>query len=87
MTRENHINNLQSMIDDAEDMGLYDEDVESLEEAIKALKQEAYEDTISIQAVVNWLKDKDFIKLSSQENVAIKELKEYEKTLAKSSNN
>ncbi len=87
MTREDHINNLQSMIDDAEDMGLYDEDVESLEAAIKALKQAACEDAISIRAVVNWLKDKDFIKLNSQEEAAIKELKEYEKALAQSSNN
>lgn len=39
MTREDYINNLQAMIDDAEDMGLYDEDVESLQVAIKALEQ------------------------------------------------
>lgn len=37
MTREDYIKNLQSMIDDAKNIGLYDEDVESLQVAIKAL--------------------------------------------------
>ena len=46
MTREDYINNLQSMIDDAENMGLYDEDVESLQVAIKALEQEPILDKI-----------------------------------------
>ena len=40
MTIEDYIKNLQSMIDDAEDIGLYDEDIESLQFAIKALEQE-----------------------------------------------
>ena len=53
MTREDYIKNLQSIIDDAEDMGLYDEDVESLQVAIKALEQEPCEDAISRQMVLD----------------------------------
>lgn len=43
--------------------------------AIKALEQEPCEDLISCEAVIEWLKAKDIIKLSSQEKVARKELK------------
>ena len=43
--------------------------------AIKALEQEPCDDAISLEVVIEWLKDKDIIKLSSQEEVARKELK------------
>ena len=53
MTREDYINNLQSMIDDAENMGLYDEDVESLQVAIEALaKVNKIKEIIAIDNVV-----------------------------------
>lgn len=43
--------------------------------AIKALEQEPCEDAISLKAVIEWLKTKDIIKLSSQEETARRELK------------
>ena len=39
------------------------------------MTREPCEDAISIQVVIEWLKDKDIIKLSSQEETARKELK------------
>lgn len=47
----------------------------ALDMAIKALEQESCEDAISLEAVIEWLKSKDIIKLSSQADMARKELK------------
>ena len=46
-----------------------------INELLDRLEQEPCEDTISIQAVIEWLKAKDIIKLSSQVDTARKELK------------
>lgn len=43
--------------------------------AIKALEQEPCEDAISLETVIEWLKTKDIIKLFSQEETAMEELK------------
>ena len=48
---------------------------EAEETAIKALEQQPCDDAISCEAVIEWLKAKDIIKLSSQEETARKELK------------
>ena len=47
----------------------------SFDIAIKALEQQPCDDAISCEAVIEWLKAKDIIKLSSQEETARKELK------------
>ena len=53
------------------------EDVEdSIELAIKALESQPCEDCVSIDAVIDWLKSKDIIKMSNQEENARKELNE-----------
>ena len=44
--------------------------------AIKALEQQPCEDCISRESVIEWLKDKDIIKMKSQEENARKELSE-----------
>ena len=49
---------------------------EALEMAIQALEQEPCEDAIGMDAVIECLKNKDIIKLFSQEETARKELKE-----------
>lgn len=49
--------------------------IEFTKMAIQALSQEPCDDAISREAVIEWLKDKDIIKLSSQEETARKELK------------
>lgn len=51
-------------------------DFEALEMAIQALEQEPCTDSVSVEAVIEWLKDKDIIKLKSQEENARKELQQ-----------
>ena len=50
-------------------------DYDALRIARKLLEQEPCEDAISCEAVIEWLKAKDIIKLSSQEEMAREELK------------
>ena len=57
--------------EDCKDSSTY----EFFQMSIKALEQESCEDTISCEAVIDWLKAKDIIKLSFQEDTARKELK------------
>ena len=52
-----------------------DKDIEAYNMAIKALELEPSGETVSHEAVIEWLKAKDIIKLSSQEETARKELK------------
>lgn len=53
-----------------------DEVAEALEMAIKALKLQPCEDCISRESVIEWLKDKDIIKIKNQEENARRELAE-----------
>lgn len=50
---------------------------EWLKDYKRLLEQEPCDDVVSIQAVIEWLKDKDIIKMSSQEKTARKELKAF----------
>lgn len=49
---------------------------EALDMAIKALEQQPCEDCISKESVIEWLKDKDIIKMNYQEENARRELAE-----------
>ena len=76
MTREEAIRTLKEhKITFQHDFGWSASTLEAIEMAIKALEQESCEDAISLKAVIEWLKTKDIIKLSSQEETARKELK------------
>ena len=78
MTREEAIDILKCDIS-ADKQGIeycHDEvGIEAMEMAIQALEQEPCDDVVSIEAVIEWLKAKDIIKLSSQEETARRELK------------
>lgn len=52
------------------------EEYTALEMAIKTLEQKPCFDSVSVEAVIEWLKDKDIIKLKSQEENARKELQQ-----------
>ena len=52
----------------------------------KEICQQVCDDAISLEAVIEWLKDKDIIKLSSQEETARKELKALPPVTQKSDN-
>jgi hypothetical protein len=52
----------------------------------EALSQEPCDDAISREAVIEWLKDKDIIKIFSQEETARKELKALSSVTQKSNN-
>ncbi len=75
MTREEAIDLLDNLIGMVEDNHKSDYDM-ALQMAIQALEQEPCTDSVSVEAVIEWLKDKDIIKLKSQEENAIKELQQ-----------
>ena len=75
MLREEAIELLFDIQTDAVYNVLSDEK-EALEMAINVLKQQPYDNAISRESVIEWLKDKDIIKTKNQEENAKRELAE-----------
>ena len=71
MTREEALKAVKGYLTDIIPRENYSE----VEEIVSALEQEPCDDAVSREAVIEWLKAKDIIKMSSQEEMARKELK------------